>query len=188
MAATALNDIFTSGARKGSALGGGFVTAGEQLNRNVAAKDAFFKYLPPRARADFDKLHTVARGIYDSINRENKSKTARDVLYGLESGGLYKKMVGGGEWVLRKFVGRSIAEKAADIAKGKKRSQMAEEFITSPKFREALVKAAEDKVAAERIVKSSSKYKAFLSTLTPSEKAQIARIGFVAWVTQPNQQ
>jgi len=187
MAATALNDIFTSGARKGGALGGGFVTAGEQLNRNVAAKDAFFKYLPPKARADFDKLHTVAKGIYDSINRENKSKTARDVLYGLESGGLYKKMVGGGEWILSKFVGRSIAEKAADIARGKKRSQMAEDFITSPKFREALVKAAEDKAAAERIVKSSTKYKAFISTLTPKEQAEIARVGFVTWVTQTNQ-
>ena len=75
-----MNEFFASGARKKGAIGGGFVTAFDTLNRNKEAKKLIFDQLPPGAEQRFNDLGKVATGIFKAKAFENTSGTGRAII------------------------------------------------------------------------------------------------------------
>lgn len=193
-AATMLNNLFTLGARRQDAIGQGFVNAFKGLNRNKEAKDLLFKNLPPGARARFDKIGSVATGIFRSKELENTSKTARDIISAMEEGGMFKKMFTTGSKIATAegisttlgFPGAGTAGVVGTtLAKRKsKATDAAEEFLTSKKFSDAVKTAADgNPVGAQNILNKSPSYRKWLRSMNKEDAAKIATVGFIPWVT-----
>lgn len=193
VAATLLNDLFASGARRNAPIGQGFVNAYAGLNRNPAAKDALFSYLPKDARERFDMIGRVATGIYRAKALENTSKTARDIISALDSGGWLSKMYGISRKVavaegVSSVIGIPGAGTAGVIggvlSKGSSRAtKAADELISSPAFKEAVIQGAAGRATAQRRLQNSPEYNAWLDAQNPNIKAEIAAIGFIPWLT-----
>ena len=193
VAATLLNDIFTQGARTKGSLGQGFVKAFAGLSRNPAAKKILFEQLPKGAEARFNKLGIVATGLFRSKAFENTSGTARALLANMEDGSLFSKIGGVATKaaVIEPFTaaagapGAGIA--AAIITTIAKRTtpavEAADAFITSPKFSEAIKKAAREDIAgAEAVVKRDPAFQRWLNTLNKNDASKIGQVGFIAWL------
>lgn len=194
VAATMLNDIFASGARRNAPIGQGFVNAYAGLNRNPAAKDALFSYLPKDARERFDRIGRVATGIYRAKSLENTSKTARDIISALDSGGWLNKMYG----VAKKVAVAEGVSSAAGlpgmgtasaiggiVAKGATpATKAADALLTSPAFKEAVTGGA----AAQKRLQNTPEYNAWLAAQNRGIKAEIAAIGFIPWLTKPDEE
>lgn len=184
-AATMLNDLFTQGAKTKGQLSSGFVKSFEALNRNKGAKDALFRYLPPEARERFDKIGRVAVGIFKAKGLENTSRTARDLLAALDEGGLLNKMYNTGNKVASKVPGGGATRDVVSVIVSKKttRTEIIDDFVTSTEFKRAVVTAAktDNPNVADKILKSSRKYKDWKSSLSKEDAALIASQGFIAW-------
>lgn len=189
VAATMLNDLFTLGARSKGAIGDGFANAYQGLQRNPSAKVELFKYLPKEAQRRFDALGRMSTGVIRARQLENTSKTARDVLAVLESGGMAETVYGKVRPLLY-YGGAGVMGMAADVAtaavKGQaKRVTKADDLLNSPVFERSINKAMEGSVKeAETMLKRSSVWRAFRATLGEGTKAQLAAIGPIAWLTQ----
>ena len=201
-AATMLTDIFTHGARvRGGGVGQGFVKAFEGLNRNKAAKDRLFQYLPEGAEETFNNIGNVAKGLYRSKSLENTSKTARDVINAMDSGGMFKNVLGvGGQVAAAEGVSVAAGLPMGIGAGGVVISALsrtktaatvkAEKFLTSAKFKNAVETAARknDPLAADKILNGSSKYEAWKGLLTPEEATLLATQGFIHFVSRGGEQ
>jgi hypothetical protein len=194
VAATMLNDIFTSGARRNAPLGQGFINAFEGLSRNAGAKEALFRHLPADARRRFDMIGRVSTGLYKAKSLENTSKTARDVISAMDSGGMFGKIYGTGAKI-------AVAEGASGaiglpgagatgvlvsiFLKAKTAvTETADELLSSRDFFRAVTTAASgDLSAAEQIISKSGQFRSWLTAQPPSIKAEIAAIGFIPWLT-----
>ncbi len=199
-AATMLNDLFNMGARnKAGGVGAGFANAYDALERNKSAKKELFKYLPKDAQRRFDSIGKVSRGIYRAKALENTSRTARDILMALESGGMVSRLV---DRALDTVLGRAtfapgatrwVASGAQAAKRGYQEAtnaaRAADELMASPKFEKALAKAMEGKVKeAETMLKRSDTWRKFRSTLGEGTAEQLRAMGAIAWLTQPPQQ
>lgn len=191
--ATMLNDIFTQGSKTGKDLGQGFVAAWEGLNRNRRAKSTLFANLPVGAQKRFDDIGRVAKGIFNAMALENKSRTGRDIVAAMNDAGMFGKVYGFGKNVaLAEGAGSSVgapglgttAVIAATIAKkATPATQAADTFITSPAFKSAINAAATgDTVTAENILRKSSAFNRWVSFAPKTDAANIATIGFIPWV------
>jgi len=186
-AMTMLNDLFTQGARHKGDLGQGFAKAYEGLNRNAGAKRELFKYLPPEAQRRFDAIGNVSQGIFRARSLENTSKTARDILQVLESGGMVQTVYGYARPAaqLATLGVAQIGDLAAQAAsKGATRAKRADALLSSNEFSRAVNKAMEGSVKeAEIMLKRSKVWQAFRGTLGEGTKAQLAAMGPIAWLT-----
>jgi hypothetical protein len=193
VAATLLNDLFSAGARRNAPIGQGFVNAFMGLNRNQGAKSALFKYLPPDAKERFDKIGRVATGIYRAKALENTSRSARDVIAAMDDGGLLSRVYGIGKKVVAAesittpigIPGTGAAGVLGSIlsSKASKATQAADELITSPAFKEAVIEAAGTAKAKQERLMNSPAYNKWLDAQNPSIKKEIAAIGFIPWLT-----
>ncbi len=191
-AMTMLNDLFTLGAKRKGDIGQGFSNAYAGLNRHKGAKAELFKYLPPEAQRRFDALGRVSTGIFRARSLENTSRTARDILQVLESGGMISTVYGAARPVVQMAtVGiAQVGDVAASAAKkGAKRAEKADALLSSNEFSRALNTAMEGRVKeAEIMLKRSGAWKAFRNTLGEGTRAQLAAMGPIAWLTQQEEQ
>lgn len=191
VAATLLNDMFASGARRNAPIGQGFVNAFSGLNRNAAAKNALFSYLPEGAKDRFDQIGRIATGIYNSKALENNSKTARDVIAAMEDGGLFSRLYDVGKKVM-------VAEGATSAAgapgmgtagvimgnvmnKTGSAAKAADELLTSPKFREAVMAHANGS-NAQNALKNTPEYEKWLKAQNRTVAREVAAIGLIPWL------
>ncbi len=193
VAANMLNDLFTSGMRGSAPIGQGFAKAFEGLNRNAGAKAALFKYLPEGAQERFNTIGRVATGIYRAKALENTSRSARDVIASMDDAGMLSKIYGVGKKVaVAEGVSSAIGIPGAGTAgvvgsilsKGATpATKAADELLTSPAFKESIIKAAQGQNGKQSVVMNTPAYDKWLKTQNPSVKAEIAAIGFIPWLT-----
>ncbi len=194
VAATMLNDLFAAGARRNAPLGQGFMNAFAGLNRNPGAKAALFRHLPAEAEKRFDMLGRVSTGLYSSKALENTSKTARDVISAMDSGGLLAKMYGIGKAVAAAegvstsvgmpglgtagVIGSVLAKGSSSAAK------KADELLSSQAFRDAMKLATQgSKESAEKKISLTPEYQAWLKAQNPKVQKQIAAVGLIPFLT-----
>ena len=61
--------------------------------------------------------------------------------------------------------------------------EAADAFITSPKFSEAIKKAAREDIAgAEAVIKRDPAFQRWLNTLNKNDASKIGQVGFIAWL------
>lgn len=191
-AATMLNEFFASGSRKGRAIGSGFSTAFQALDRSPGAKKIIFDNLPPGSQKKFDDLGKVATGIFKAKAFENVSRTGRSIIAAFQNGDLIAKVVdsdlarlaarlplGGRTVGLGADITRSIIRKGDD-----EKVTRAIEFLSSPEFKKSIEAAALGKDIIADAVEKTSKFKNWLSAQPPDIKGEIAAIGFIPWLTQ----
>lgn len=194
VAASMLNDLFTSGARRNAAIGQGFSNAFAGLNRNPTAKAELFKYLPTEAEERFNMIGRVTTGLYRAKALENTSRTARDILAALDNGGMLSKIYDVGKKVaaaegMSSSVGLPGAGTAGVVgsvlSKGAtKATQAADEMLASEAFRDAVRKAAAgDSAGAQKAMLETPEYKAWLETRSPGIKTKIAAVGVIPFLT-----
>lgn len=194
VAATMLNDLFTSGARKKGSISSGFQSAFDSLNRNKAAKKVLFDALPPGAEKRFNDIGRVASGIFRSKALENNSRTARDIIAALEEGGLLSRLYGAGRRVAvaegvtatagAPGVG-TTAVLATTIAKGRTPvTEAADALLTSPGFRQSVDAAALGSINKSQEITKTGPFKRWLATQPTNIKTEIAAIGFIPFLTQ----
>lgn len=198
-AATLLGDLFVSGGRRANDMSAGFVSVFRALDRNKSAKDLLFSHLPNEARNRFDMIGRVATGIYRAKGLENVSRSARDVIAALESGGLIERMYGIGKRAAAAegvstaagipgvgaavTVANAIAEKATPAV------EAADALLASRQFQRAVQShAAGASNQAESALKNSPQYERWLRAQNATIRAEIAAIGFIPWLLQTNQE
>ena len=200
MAATLLDDLFSSGSRRGGQLSTGFVPAFQGLNRNKAAKDAIFKYLPESSRQRFDDIGTVLTGIVESNKRpmSNPSGSAAPIVAALEDGTMLQKMyrfgrdvtIAEGASSTMGFPGAGATGVAVRAASRGKASgvEAADRFLTSPKFRKAIDKALDGGVLeANAIAMDSPSFRNWLGQFDAQTQQRILNTGVVTWLVMDDE-
>lgn len=194
VAASMLNDLFTSGARRNAAIGQGFSNAFAGLNRNPTAKAELFKHLPKEAEERFNMIGRVTTGLYRAKALENTSRTARDILAALDNGGMLSKIYDVGKKVaaaegMSSSVGLPGAGTAGVVgsvlSKGAtKATKAADEMLASEGFREAVRQAAAgNSQKAQAMMQETPEYKAWLEAQSPGIKTKIAAVGVIPFLT-----
>jgi hypothetical protein len=198
-AATLLGDLFVSGGRRSSEMSAGFVGVFKALDRNKSAKDLLFSYLPEDARTRFDMIGRVATGIYRAKGLENTSRSARDVIAALESGGLIEKIYGVGKRSLAAegvsstvglpgigtavTVANAIAEKATPAV------EAADALLASRQFQRAIQSHAAGAVnEAELALKNSPQYQQWLRAQNANIRADVVAMGLIPWLLQTSEE
>ena len=195
-AATVLAEIFSGGSRRGGELGTGFVASFAALNRNKAAKDLIFSHLPAEARKRFDDIGRVLTGIVESNRKplSNPSGSAGPIVAALKDLSVVEKVMGAGaRMAAAEGVSSSVGIPGAGTAGvlfgllNKQRTPVivaADNMIASPAFTRAINKAIEgDAATANQIIENSPAFKVWATKIGKEEAQQIARIGFIEWVT-----
>lgn len=194
VAATIIGEIFAGGSRQGGSLGTGFVNGFAALNRNATAKSALFRHLPPRTAKTFNDIGRVMTGIVRSNAKSlaNPSGSAGPIIAALESGNLATKLYTAGsavagETALTTVSGiPGLATTLRVLTRQGKTPQIvkSDQFLTSQPFKDAMQAAIEgNTVRANRIVENSPQFKAWEATLDQNTAANIANIGFIAWLS-----
>ena len=196
--ATMLNEFFAAGQGKKRALGGGFRTAFEALNRHPQLKRAIFEQLPKGAEKKFNDLGKVTTGIFRAKSFENNSKSGRDILLALDNGTLYAKLREGAikEATLQgvgAVLGVPIITSAArtltgELAKKSKTpiSDAADELLSSPQFSKALEDASTGKdLRGDKLSKTKAAVK-WLTAQPPDIRAEVLAIGLIPFLTAPD--
>ncbi len=197
VAVSALNDVFTSGARTAKDFSlGGFVNAWGGISRNSAAKSELGKYAPAEAMERMDKIYRVSKGIMDANKKDlnNPSGSARSFLAGMDSpDGLLAKLyrttgrAAAAEGVTASAGAPGLGTMAAIFSVmregGKKATQAADELLTSPQFKgamDAYIKG--DATKANRIIGAAGAAQKWIQSQPAEVKRQILRQGFVQYL------
>lgn len=200
VAATILSDLFAGGSRQGGALGTGFAANWAALNRNVVAKNALFRHLPPGAAQRFDDIGRVISGIVRANRKplSNPSGSAGPIIQALENGTAVTKVLDAGSSVGGEIAatavsgvpGISAAIRFAQRVRSKEPQIVkADRLINSQPFKDALKVAIEgDAAGANIIIENSPQFKAWAGTLDPNTAANIANTGFIGWLSAQDQQ
>lgn len=200
-AATILGDIFAGGSRRGGELSTGFAASWKALNRNKTAKDALFAHLSPAARKSFDDIGRVMTGIVESNRKSlgNPSGTAGGIIKALDDLSIVEKVYDvGKKAAAAEGVSSAIGLPGAGTAGvvgtmlAKQRTPIvvaADRMLASPQFSQAINKAIKgDVAAANKVIQGSSAYNKWLATIDDQARANIARVGFIAWITSKENQ
>lgn len=197
VAATVLDGLFSSGARRGPGSGvrAGFVQAFESLNRNKSAKNILFKDLRkinPEAEKRFNLIGNVATGIFRSKAFENKSRTANNLKAQFADGGVMNKIYGvakraatfeGINLLTGLPPGAGALVALAVTRQSTPAMKRADNLISSPAFKKAMEQAAREQVqAAETTISRSQAFKSWLSSLPSREAAEIGSVGFIPFL------
>ena len=199
-AATILSDIFSGGSRRGGELSTGFSESWKALNRNKTAKDALFSHLPADVRKSFDDIGRVITGIVESNRRPlgNPSGTAGGIIKALEDLSAVEKVYDVGKKVVAAegvstaiglpgagtagVVGTMLAKQKTPIIVA------ADEMLASPQFSQAVNKAIRgDTAGANKAIQGSAAYNRWLAAADNQTRANIAKVGFIAWMAEDQQ-
>jgi len=190
-AASLLSELFTTGGRTAGNLGSGFAKAYEMLQRNKGAADELFKYLPAEARSRFDAIGKLSSAIARAEQIGKATKQAPMILEALQDLSMVARLTGYGARPLAYATAGQLGGPAGDaLAAAAKqtaqRATAADKLMTSPSFQRFLNQAMEGKVkAAEMILKRSPAWQAWRNTLGEGTKTQLAAVGPIAWLTEP---
>lgn len=200
-AATVLGYIFSGGSRRGGELSTGFVSSFNALNRNRAAKNVLFENLPASARQRFDDIGRVMTGIVQANRKPlaNPSGSAGPIVRALGDLSAFEKIYEGGKRIAISEAASSVVGAPGLGTAGalgsifsKPRTPVivaADEMIASPAFSRAIDEAVGgNTIRANQIIDNSPKYKRWLASLNPENRAQLARVGFIAWLADEPQQ
>ena len=198
-AATMLNDIFAQGTRSDASLSQGFVKAIDGLDRNANAKKILFRELPPEARIRYEKIATVAKGIFRSKALGSTSNSAAPLILAMDNAGFFGKafeigrtaaVAEGATTALHMPGVGSTAVLVKALMRGKTTAtEAADNFVTSAKFKQAIIKSvqANNPAKADQILKSSTTYKRWKTFLSPSQSAELAKVGIIGYLTSDGQ-
>lgn len=189
--ATALNDVFTQGARNQSQLNmGGFVGWYDQINRSPAIKNAMFKHLDPAHQARLDDFYVVAKGFNEALGKRTPTGRIQSLLSDFDKpNGMMSKLYNLAPWTSADPA-TAAASALAQTMKGKAKAttiQKADKLLSNPAFRRAVVVSLNnpESQAARRTTNALTKsreYKQWLDELPPKLKAEIATVGFIPWL------
>lgn len=203
VAVTALNDVFTSGARTNKDFSlGGFVNGWEGIKRNSESMKELRKYIPKEAITRIDKMHRVSKGILDANKKDlnNPSGTARTILAAMDAeDGLFAKLYkGAGKAAAAEGATTSIGLPGAglvgvivgEIGKAKKKAtQAADELLASPEFKKSLQAYIDgDITKSNKIAGSIGAAKAWIAQQPAEVKRQIARQGIISYLSATDEE
>ena len=197
VAATALNDVFTAGARTSKDLSlSGFVSAYEGIKRNSNAYAELGKYIPVEAMRRVDNMYKVAKGITDANRKDlnNPSGSARAVLAAMDNpesmlGKIYRT---GAQAAAAESVTTPVGIPGAGAvgiivstlkSGSKKATEAADQMLTSPAFKKAMteyIRKQEEK--ANQTLESSPQYRRWLDNVDPQAKREILRQGAIQYL------
>lgn len=195
-AATSLDTLFTNGARnKNNSIGQGFIAGYESLQKNKAARDELFKYLPKESQERLDNLYRVAKGVYSAKKWENTSGTARAMLANMDkdASALSKLYDFGRKAGAAEAAGNAVGMPGAGtvmtvattLASNAKApaSKAADALIASPAFEEAVIEYAkgERREAGARLMRSKM-YQNWLAEQPESVRSTVGATGLFSWL------
>jgi len=198
VAISALNDIFAGGATKAKQFSlSGFVDSYEALQRNQAAANKLWKYIPPEAKQRMDSIYKVSKGLVEANKADlnNPSGTARAVIGAMDApNGVVNKLfkVGGqmaaGAAATSPFdagvTGAGFGLMNALRGAKTKASQAAEEMLTNPGFQEAMQRYINgDSTAANSVLNKLKSTATWLASQPPEVKRAILRQGLIQYLT-----
>lgn len=191
VAATVLGELFAAGSRQGGQLGTGFATTWRNLNRNKAAKDTLMRHLPPGTRRRFQDIGQVMSAIVRSNAKSlaNPSGSAGPIIAALEKGTLATSLYRGAAAETVGTLASGVPGLATVLRSGINKPQVsrvsaADELLTSQTFKDAIGEAVQGNTArANQIMENSPRFKKWAKTLTQAEAAQLARVGFIGYVS-----
>lgn len=197
VAASVLGELFAGGSRRGGQLGQGFVASFEALNRSPVARDLLFKHLPKAAKQRYNDIGRVLTGIVKSNQKplSNPSGSAGPIIQAFNDASAIRKVYEVGKKVvpaeaLSTSLGLPGAGTAgtvgAVLAKGKTPVLVAaDDLLTSPAFTKAVQTAIDGDIAkANKIVEGSPQYKRWIKIADENSAGEIARLGFITWLTE----
>lgn len=198
VAVSALNDVFTQGARTSQEFSqGGFASAWAGIKRNKESLAELKKYIPEKAMKRLDNIALVNKGILDANKKDlaNPSGSARAVLGGMMGdGGMISKLYGAGGKILAAeslatpsgFPGVGAATVLGSIITSGKATtaELADRMLSSPKFKEAVNSyITGDKEKASKILEGIGSLKRWIDAQPPEIKRSIARRGVMEYLT-----
>ena len=201
VSATILGELFATGSRRGGALGQGFVSTFQSLNRNKAAKAALFENLPAASRKRFDDIGRVFSGIIKANQKplSNPSGTAAGIIRSLDDASALSRIYDVGK---RAAVAEGISTAVgipgagtagtigAVLAKGRTPvSVAADEMIASVAFKDAIQESITGTAAkADQIIQNSPQFKKWVGTVDQATAREIGTLGFISWlISEENQ-
>ncbi len=129
---------------------------------------------------------------------ENKSKTARDILLALDDGGLYRRLKEGTtKAVAAEAVGTTFGFPGVvtgarllvgDLLKRGQKvvSDIGDELFTSAAFKKSIEDAGSGKDILGNEITKTGVFKKWLKAQPPDIKTEIAAIGFIPYITAPD--
>lgn len=198
VAVTALNDIFTSGARTSKDFSlGGFVNAWGGIKRNSSSMSEIKKYVPKEAVDRLDKFYLVSKGILDANKKDlnNPSGSTRAFISAMdaEDGILSKLYRVGSKAAVAEGATSSVGLPGAGTvgvivasvkSAKKKATEAADELLASPEFKRAAKAYIQGDVAgSNKISGAAGATKRWLSNQPPEVKRQVARQGLIAYLS-----
>lgn len=197
--ASSLNDAFVQGSRAEKSLNiAGFDDFMNGLKRNKSAYSRLKNELGDPAMKRLESFHTLVGGIRRAQKDSITTGRIMSVLKLFdETEGLAAKLYGVGKTVLPEVVTTSSGMPGLATAmrftmpKGKKmaRSMAADELLSSDKFRKAVRGITYETIDESKInaaIKAIPAYKRWAKTLTESEAADLATVGFVGYIMNQN--
>ena len=193
--AATLADVMRGGPNKrGEINPTAYVTWYENIQKNAAARDAFFGYMTPQQRKSADAFYKVSKGAQMAFAKTTNNGRILD-LFKTERGGIGKLFENAATWMPAanqrradnqmltptaraiRFAGRSIGRM---IEGETKRDQAAVDLIASPQFIELMRKSTENdgvvnrriQDAEARLMKSRA-YQKWWSTLPLAERKAV---------------
>ena len=202
VAISALNDIFAGGATKAKQFSlSGFAGSYEALQRNQAAANKLWQYVPPEVKSRMDSIYKVSKGLLEANKADlnNPSGTARAVVGAMDApNGVISKLfkVGGqmsaGAAATAPFdagvTGAGFGLMNALRNAKTKATEAATDMITSPGFQEAMQRYINgDEVAANGILNKVKGTAKWLADQPPEVKRSIARQGLIQYLTSESE-
>lgn len=200
--ASALNDAFTLGSRKEQQLNiPGFVDWYSSASRK-GSLGQITKHLPEDARKRLKDLYTVANGIRTAKSSEITTGRIQSLLDQFDKdGGMVSKLYNIGKRAAAAegvtsaigVPGVGAASVIASSLGGSKtaRTVAADKLLASPQFRNATkimatgdaYKSKAARKSVEAALQKTKQYDKWYNTLNDKEKREMARIGFIGWIT-----
>ena len=188
-----MNELFTLGSRSGQTINQSFASTVQRLNNSPEAKKVLFDALPDYALERFDAIATVSTGIFRARALQNNSRTARDVIAALDDASLFSKLMGSGSRALAAEgvstpagvpgAGAAGVIAASIVRRPTPRTEAAEAFLLSPRFREGLEAYAEGRPdVGNQIAAGGPAYRRWLETVDENSAREIAETGLISWL------
>lgn len=197
VAVSALNDVFTMGARTNKALSmGGFVSGWEGIKRNSGAMKELSKHVPQEAIDRMNKIYLVSKGILDSNKKDlsNPSGTARTILAAMnaEDGIITRLYRGAGKAAAAEGLTTSVGLPGAgvvgvlvgELGKAKKKAaEIADELLASAEFKRAVDAYMKGDVASSnKIIGAAGAARKWIEQQPAEVKRQVVRQGLMSYL------
>lgn len=193
VAATVLSEIFSAGSRRSGQMGTGFAAAFESLNRNPSAKNVLFSHLPKESRQRFNDIGRVMTGIVKANARplSNPSGSAGPIIDAVDKMTVPEKIYTAAIKPVERVPGVKILPFVEELVENTNKPgiQKADALFQSPTFTRALSEAIRGNTArADAMIERTPQFKAWLDSISTEDKASIAALGFIGWLSQIDEQ